>query len=324
MFYQAPQHPIFEFLKTAGPVSFADTRLKGDSWHFDCHAVLILPWSLIPTPLQETSSSTLTVLLPPETKKSVVLNYLTFCYTGRKPNGVSELNELSSFISILWPSSGGFKQPSSGRFKQPSSGQFKQPSSGQFKQPSSGQFKQPSSGGLQPSSGGLKQPSCGGLKQPSCGGLKQPSSGGLQPSSGGLKKIKVLFPDKRRNLVPDNIVCELCQKIIKYKKNLPKHMSDFHQNSFSDKLSCDICNIQYTSNYNLKRHINSRNCLRNLSHQCKKCKTRFVSPAKLKEHVEKNCPKKYFCSICICFFKYKYKYQEHLECQHNGQEGNLH
>ena len=96
-------------------------------------------------------------------------------------------------------------------------------------------------------------------------------------------------------------------------------MSDFHQNPISDKLSCDICNIQYTSNYNLERHINSKNCLRNLSQQCKKCKARFVSPVKLKEHVEKNCPKKYFCSICICFFKYKHIYQKHFESHQDGQ-----
>jgi hypothetical protein len=62
-------------------VKYTDTRLLGTGWNFDCHALLVLPKHLIPPSLPDFESR-LTVYLP-DVEKSDVLNYLTYCYTGR-------------------------------------------------------------------------------------------------------------------------------------------------------------------------------------------------------------------------------------------------
>ena len=108
------------------------------------------------------------------------------------------------------------------------------------------------------------------------------------------KKMKVHLPQasRKHNEVPDNIKCGVCHKIIKFKRNLAKHMSDSHEST--GKLSCEYCDKNFPSRFNLDRHLKSKNCILNQSHQCKNCKARFVSQVKLEIHKLKNCPKKYF------------------------------
>ena len=93
-------------------------------------------------------------------------------------------------------------------------------------------------------------------------------------------------------------------------------MSDFHGVQSTSKLSCEHCSIDFLNKFNLDRHLKSKNCILNLSHQCKNCKARFVSQVKLEIHELKNCPKKYFCSSCLSFFKTKSKYQSHIDSSH--------
>ena len=125
------------------------------------------------------------------------------------------------------------------------------------------------------------------------------------------KKMKVHLPQasRKHNEVPDNIKCGVCHKIIKFKRNLAKHMSDSHEST--GKLSCEYCDKNFSSRFNLDRHLKSKNCLWNLSHECKNCKARFVSLEKLEVHKTKNCPKKYFCSVCFEFFSSKVKFLTH-------------
>ena len=71
---------MFSIFLSKGPVSFADTRFKGSSWKYDCHAVMVMPLQMISeTTLGEVK---MTVLFPDWDQKTVV-NYLTFCYSGR-------------------------------------------------------------------------------------------------------------------------------------------------------------------------------------------------------------------------------------------------
>ena len=63
-----------------GPVSFADTRFKGSTWKYDCHAVLVMPLQMIPD--FGSGDVKVTVLFPDWDQKTVV-DYLTLCYTGR-------------------------------------------------------------------------------------------------------------------------------------------------------------------------------------------------------------------------------------------------
>ena len=86
----------------------------------------------------------------------------------------------------------------------------------------------------------------------------------------------------------------------------------FHGNNSPESLQCGACSVEFGSKYHLERHLASKNCLSNLSHECKDCKANFVSQDKLKVHRVKNCLKKYFCSICFTFFKSKKLYENHL------------
>ena len=71
---------MFSIFLSKGPVSFADTRFKGSSWKYDCHAVMVMPLQMISeSALGEVK---MTVLFPDWDQKTVV-NYLTFCYSGR-------------------------------------------------------------------------------------------------------------------------------------------------------------------------------------------------------------------------------------------------
>ena len=99
-------------------------------------------------------------------------------------------------------------------------------------------------------------------------------------------------------------------------------MSDFHQNSNMEKLGCDVCHVEFSTKYHLERHLVSKNCQKNLTHECKNCKAGFVSLEKLKIHTWKNCPKKHFCHICFIFFKSKTVYEKHLLSHQANHEGN--
>ena len=93
-------HPIHDYLQTdvglfihllsniiylfhiQGPLRFTDTRIKGDDWFFDCHAAIVLPHYLLSDALVMNQNK-ITVLVP-EISKTVVMNILTFRYTGKK------------------------------------------------------------------------------------------------------------------------------------------------------------------------------------------------------------------------------------------------
>ena len=101
-----------------------------------------------------------------------------------------------------------------------------------------------------------------------------------------------------------------------FKKNLPRHMNLAHQNKVPKYFVCEVCTLEFSTPYHLDRHQSSKNCLKNLSYQCKECKKRFVAEEKLKIHKRKNCTKKYFCSECFKFFQSNNSYQNHIKTAH--------
>ena len=60
----------------------------------------------------------------------------------------------------------------------------------------------------------------------------------------------------------------------------------------------------------LKNHLKTDSCLKNSNStfECKFCKKVFGCNNKLKNHVSKNCLKKYFCQSCCIFFRKKADY----------------
>ena len=141
------------------------------------------------------------------------------------------------------------------------------------------------------------------------------SSSGInsQNLNSRVKRVKVLQPrTKGPKQLPDNIKCDICGKIISFKRNIARHMLTFHNMTEEESFNCAMCNSSYNSQYHLERQIESKNCLRNLKFECKNCKKMFMSADKLSVHSVKNCDKKYMCSSCFCFFKSKRDYNNHI------------
>jgi len=116
------------------------------------------------------------------------------------------------------------------------------------------------------------------------------------------RKIKVLNPEELK--------CNYCEMVFKYKQNLGRHIKEYHLKK-SDEFNCDSCKVVFRRKEHLEAHIASKSCLKSLSHECKNCKKMFSTAEKVKSHVLKNCAKKYFCSLCLGFFMKKKEFLSH-------------
>ena len=132
------------------------------------------------------------------------------------------------------------------------------------------------------------------------------------------KRMRVLnLP--REQAEPDNVKCSMCDIIIKFKKNLSRHMTLVHgladdQNIENvEQASFECCENVFSSQYHLDRHTKSKKCVKNQRFECKKCLLKFTTESKLSIHMKKNCLKKYMCMSCFTFFKSKNKFQLHLD-----------
>ena len=125
------------------------------------------------------------------------------------------------------------------------------------------------------------------------------------------KRVKVLAPKVKRQA--ENVKCDICGKLISFKRNMPRHMAIYHNKESScQSYECIQCQTDFSSQYHLDRHVASKNCVRNLNFECRKCKQKFVSSDKMAVHMKKNCPKKFMCASCFSFFKSKKEYEGHL------------
>ena len=109
----------------------------------------------------------------------------------------------------------------------------------------------------------------------------------------------------------DNVKCRICGAVIRFKKNMARHILAAHKFGSDDCFNCFVCNLGFGSQYHLSRHVESSNCFKNLQYECKKCKKKFTTPEKLDVHTKKNCSKKYMCVHCLAFFKLKKDFLNH-------------
>ena len=153
------------------------------------------------------------------------------------------------------------------------------------------------------------------------------SEGIVKQKKVGLKKMKVInLPEEQ----PDNIECSLCHNIIKFKRNVARHMILAHgsgqnvlnnaNHSNADKLYCEFCEKVCDSQYHLDRHLKSKNCSKNLLFECKKCKAKFTSEKKLSTHEIKNCLRKYMCTFCFAYFQVKKEFLSHMSSHSNNND----
>ena len=131
-----------------------------------------------------------------------------------------------------------------------------------------------------------------------------------------VKKVRVLnLPKDKPD--PDFIKCSMCDIVIKFKKNMLRHLSLVHgvhgdKEVVNDSSSYECCENSFSSQYHLDRHTKSKNCSKNLIFECRKCLCKFVTQEKLSIHTTKNCSKKYMCTLCFKFFKSKREFEVHM------------
>ena len=106
--------------------------------------------------------------------------------------------------------------------------------------------------------------------------------------------------------------CDYCSKTFSVKQSMLRHVRECHLNNLV-KFIFKSCNIDFRRLENLNRHIMSNNCFLpdELTFECKKCKKLFNTQDKLENHELHNCPKKYFCNLCLQFFKKKNDFLSH-------------
>ena len=67
-------------------------------------------------------------------------------------------------------------------------------------------------------------------------------------------------------------------------------MAVCHQNLDHEKYGCDLCDVVFSSRYHLDRHLESKNCLKNLSEDCKNCKKKICVCCKIENALGEKLP----------------------------------
>ena len=139
----------------------------------------------------------------------------------------------------------------------------------------------------------------------------KPIGGPESNPSNSVKMVKVLLPKscyRKHPMKSISFKCDYCDKSFNHKGTMLRHVSEVHLAGFQ-MFVCDKCNSVFSRKDSLDRHHLNNTCVKDivpsLNYECKNCKKAFDSPNKLKEHVRKNCSKKFFCNTCLKFFKLK-------------------
>lgn len=77
------------------------------------------------------------------------------------------------------------------------------------------------------------------------------------------------------------------------------------------------CNLEYSSKYNLKRHVNVSHLLNKIA-VCDTCQKVFINKQNLKEHYFIHSElKPYVCELCLKNFRHKTAYIKHKKVHFN-------
>ena len=109
------------------------------------------------------------------------------------------------------------------------------------------------------------------------------------------------------------ISCVHCDKVLRNKRNLQRHIAQLHSSSRSYKFHCEFCGKGVDSKNNLKDHI----ALRHLGikrYICEFCHQRFACAPTLRRHVLRDhaTDKQYTCEFCSERFCEKFNLTKHM------------
>ena len=109
------------------------------------------------------------------------------------------------------------------------------------------------------------------------------------------------------------ITCVHCDKVLRNKRNLQRHIAQLHSSTRSYKFHCEFCGKGVDSKSNLKDHI----ALRHLGikrYICEFCHQRFACAPTLRRHVLRDhaTDKQYTCEFCGERFCEKFNLTKHM------------
>ena len=124
----------------------------------------------------------------------------------------------------------------------------------------------------------------------------------IDPVNGKVSVLNVDLTASVSVVETNTFVCEYCDKQFSSKRSLDRHNQEYHVDPHS--FTCDLCKISFRRKEHLTNHLKTKGCLNNQRHsfECNFCKKKLGSTEKLRTRIYKNCPKRYFCNICLKFF----------------------
>ncbi len=128
----------------------------------------------------------------------------------------------------------------------------------------------------------------------------------------------------RRNETVDNLKCRICEKMMRNKSLLKRHLNEVHLKPNNYK--CNECSETFLTMLNLDHHIRIVHKHSSQSEikkpMCVNCNFRFSSNQKYMQHTEKKCQRRLKksealkCNICDKIMRYKSALERHMKKVH--------
>ncbi|XP_033209660.1 zinc finger and BTB domain-containing protein 24-like isoform X2 [Belonocnema kinseyi] len=106
--------------------------------------------------------------------------------------------------------------------------------------------------------------------------------------------------------------CNICNMTFTIQHNLKRHCKRWHENPlrlYHLPKVCEVCKEEFPRRYLLLAHMKEAH--NRLLYKCELCEKSFSEPMKLRRHVNSTVHQKFFCTICTTAFGSQEELKEH-------------